>query len=153
MANALTSHPMEILLIEDNRADARLIIEALRSGNIRHRLTLIPDGAEAMEFLHRKGLFTHVPHPDLILLDLNLPGRDGRDLLAEVKADYELMTIPVVILTGSPSDEDRLRSELLLVDGYLRKPVDFGEFTMIVRSLTSHWHDDVLLPAELYGGL
>jgi CheY-like chemotaxis protein len=149
MSNALVGRPMEILLVEDNRQDARLAIEALRDGAIKHRLTLIPNGQEAMMFLHREQRFARAPRPDLILLDLNLPGRDGRDVLLEVKQDYLLKDISLVVLTSSPHEEDRLRGELLHVDGYMTKPLDTAKFVALVRDLIAYLDDDVLLPAEL----
>lgn len=149
MSNALIGRPMEILLVEDNRQDARLAIEALRDGGIKHRLTLIPNGHEAMMFLHREQRFARAPRPDLILLDLNLPGRDGRDVLLEVKRDYLLKEIPLVILTSSPYEEDQLRGELLHVDGYMTKPLDTRKFIELVRDLMAFLDDDVILPTEL----
>lgn len=139
---------MEILLVEDSLADARLTIEALRAGQVKHRLTLLRDGQEAREFLHREGRFAQAPRPDLILLDLHLPGLDGRELLAEIKSDYDLTSIPVVILTGSQDQEDYLRSQLLHVDSYLTKPVDIDKFLGVVRQLRKYWHADVILPNE-----
>jgi CheY-like chemotaxis protein len=115
---------MEILLVEDSLADARLTIEALRDGNVKHRLTLIRDGLEAREFLYREAKFAQAPRPDLILLDLHLPGMHGRELLEEIKADFDLREIPVVILTASADQEDVLRSQFLQVESYLTKPVD-----------------------------
>ena len=146
MNREVVGRPMEILLVEDNRADARLAIEALKDGRVKHRLTLVWDGYEAMEFLHQQGPFTQAPHPDLILLDLELPRKDGREVLAEIKADYELKNIPVVILTASEAHEDILRSELLHVEGYMTKPVDLEKFIALVKRLKKYWHEDVILP-------
>jgi CheY-like chemotaxis protein len=138
--------PMEILMVEDNLADARLAIEALREGQVKHRLTLVRDGLEAMEFLNREGRFSRAPRPDLILLDLHLPRKDGREVLDEIKSDYELKEIAVVILTASDAHEDQLRSQLLHVDAYMTKPVDLDKFLGVVRQLKRYWLEDVMLP-------
>lgn len=138
--------PMEILLIEDSLVSARLTMGALRSGNVQHRLTWLTDGQEALDFLYQRGLYTRVPHPDLILLDLGLPGRDGREVLAEIKSDETLRKIPVVVLTGSTSDEDVEASERLNVEGYLTKPVDLEKFLALVKELKEFWHAGIILP-------
>lgn len=147
MSRDRVGRPMEILLIEDSLTDARLAIEALRQGEIKHRLTLVRDGDEAMAFLERRGLFARAPRPDLILLDLQLPKLDGREVLAAVRREETLKSIPVVILTASKAHEDIVRSELLQVDGYLVKPVNVGEFVTLVRQLKHFWHADVILPS------
>jgi CheY-like chemotaxis protein len=139
---------MEILLVEDNLADARLTIEALREGDFKHRVTLVRDGIEAREFLRRQGKFAQVPRPDLVLLDLYLPGIDGRQLLAEIRADTNLCSIAVVVLTASKSHEDYLQSQSLAVDSYMTKPVDTEQFLDTVRKLKRFWHADVILPAQ-----
>jgi CheY-like chemotaxis protein len=139
--------PMEILLVEDSLTDARLAIEALKHGEIKHRLTLVRDGAEAMEFLQRQGMFRRAPRPDLILLDLQLPKLDGRDVLSALRAQEDLRAIPVVILTASEAHADVVRSELLQVDGYLVKPLNVDEFVALVRQLKHFWHADVILPS------
>jgi CheY-like chemotaxis protein len=139
---------MEILLIEDSLADARATIEALKEGGVQHRLTLVRDGVEAMEFLCQEGKFAKAPRPDLILLDLQLPKKDGREVLSEVKADYDLTRIPVVVLTSSRDEQDILRSELLHVDSYITKPVDLPKFLGVVKQLRKeYWLSDVILPA------
>jgi CheY-like chemotaxis protein len=138
---------MEILLVEDSLTDARLAIEALRQGNIKHRLTLVRDGDEAMAFLERRGMFARAPRPDLVLLDLQLPQLDGRDVLSTLRADEKLRPIPVVILTASKAHADIVRSELLQVDGYLVKPLNVSEFLALVRQLKHLWHADVILPS------
>jgi chemotaxis family two-component system response regulator Rcp1 len=138
--------PMEILLVEDSLVDARLAIGALKNGQIKHRLTLILDGEEAMEFLRREGRFARAPRPDLVLLDLHLPLKGGLDVLADIRDDYELRDLPVVILTGSQDEEDKLRCEMLHVDSYMVKPVDFEKFLGVVRKLKTHWHADLILP-------
>jgi CheY-like chemotaxis protein len=146
MNRELVGRPMEILLIEDNFTDAALTIRALERGNVRHRLTLVRDGAEALEFLRRQGRFARAPRPDLILLDLNLPRIDGRELLSDLKSDDELSSIPVVIMTGSEDYEDELRSQRLNVEGYVTKPVDMPKFLEIVKELKDYWMSDVILP-------
>jgi CheY-like chemotaxis protein len=146
MNRELVGRPMEILLIEDNFTDAALTIRALERGQVRHRLTLVRDGAEALEFLRRQGRFARAPRPDLILLDLNLPRIDGRELLSDLKSDDDLSAIPVVIMTGSEDYEDELRSQRLNVEGYVTKPVDMPKFLSIVKELKDYWMSDVILP-------
>ncbi len=135
MSREHVGRPMEIMLVEDNFTDAALTIRALERGNVRHRLTLVRDGAEALEFLRRQGRFARAPRPDLILLDLNLPKVDGRELLATVKADHDLNAIPVVIMTGSDDYEDELRGQVLNVEGFVTKPVDMPKFLALVKEL------------------
>jgi CheY-like chemotaxis protein len=151
MSNALVGRPMEILLVEDSRADARLTMEALKDSGVKHRLTLVCDGEEAMRFLRRETLFAQAPKPDLVLLDLNLPCKDGREVLTEMKADYDLKEIPVVILTASRTQEDQLRGQEMHVEGYMTKPVDIDKFITLVKELKAYWHKDVILPASLTG--
>ena len=143
----IVGRPMEVLLVEDNRADARLTMESLDAGQVKHRLTIVTDGDEAMLFLRREKWFAKAPRPDLILLDLNLPGKDGRQVLKDVRADEQLRRIPVVVLTSSQNDEDMLRSQALEVEGYLQKPVDQSAFIKLVKMLKAYWHADVILPA------
>ncbi len=145
-ADVVVGRPMEILLIEDSRADARLTMEALKAGRVKHRLTIVRDGEEAMMFLHQEKWFARAPRPDLILLDLNLPLKDGREVLQEVKADYDLAQIPVIVLTASQDHEDELRSQMLNVEGYMQKPVNVQDFIDRVRQLKAYWHADVILP-------
>lgn len=146
MSNELVGRPMEILLVEDGLVDARYTIAALARGNFKHRVTLVRDGQEALEFVRQAGRFARAPRPDLILLDLELPKKDGREVLAELKADYDLARIPVVILTSSDAEEDRLQGQLMHVEHYLTKPVDFDRFLAVVRDLKKHWQADVILP-------
>ena len=127
--------PMEILLVEDSLSDARLTIEALKDGDILHHLTLVCDGEEALLFLRQADRFARAPRPDVILLDLALPRKDGREILAEIKSDYSLKQIPVVILTASRSHEDILRGQMLQVEGYLTKPVNLQYLRVRVSSL------------------
>jgi two-component system, chemotaxis family, response regulator Rcp1 len=141
------THQMEILLIEDNLADACATIVALREGSIPHRLTLIRDGVEAMEFLRQEGKFARAPRPDLILLDLQLPYKDGREVLREVKEDYSLKDIAIVVMTASRDEQDKLHSELLHVDGYIVKPVNLEKFLSLVKQLRRQYLlKDINLP-------
>ena len=146
MSRELIGRPMEILLVEDSLSDAALTMNALEQGGVKHRMTLIRDGEEALEFLRRKGKFARAPRPDLILLDLNLPKVDGREVLAEVRGDSGLSSIPVVVITGSKEYEDELRSQQLAVESFLTKPVDMPKFLSLVKELKHHWMEDVILP-------
>ena len=147
MSSHAVGRPMEILLVEDSLTHARLTIGMLKKGRFRHRVTLVRDGAEAMEFVLREGRFSRAPRPDLILLDLELPKLDGREVLDKLKADFELKTIPVVILTSSDAHEDQVRSEMLQVESYMTKPVDVERFIAVVQQLKRFWHSDLILPA------
>lgn len=138
--------PMEILLVEDSLTAARVTMGALRNGRIKHRLTWLSDGNEALEFLFRRGKFLHAPQPDLLLLDLGLPGKDGREVLAEIRHDEQLRTIPVVIMTASTDENDLLASEELAVESYLTKPVDLAKFLFVIGELRRFWHADMILP-------
>ena len=138
--------PMEILLVEDSLTFARIAFGALEKGEVQHRLSWVMDGEDALEYLHQRGKFAHAPRPDLILLDLGLPKKDGREVLAEIKADEELKQIPVVVMTASTNAEDIQRSEELQVESYITKPVDLKKFLDIVQKLARYWHDDMILP-------
>lgn len=138
--------PVEILLVEDNPADVRLTREALRDAKIHNRLHTVVDGIEAMKFLRREGEYAQSPRPDLMLLDLNLPKKSGREVLAEVKADPTLRAIPVVVFTTSQSDEDILRSYDLHANCFITKPVDFTQFAVIVNRIEEFWFSIVRLP-------
>ena len=138
--------PMEILLIEDDLEDAGMTIEALRSGDVPCRISLVRDGEEAMEFLVRRDKYRRAPQPDLILLDLNLPKKSGREVLAEVKADQRLACVPVVVLTSSRTHQGILQAENLHVESYLTKPVDREQFNGTVKSLRKYMLSDVILP-------
>lgn len=140
--------PIEILLVEDNPADIRLTQEALREGKVRNNLSIVRDGVEAITFLRKQAPFEEAPHPDLILLDLNLPRRDGREVLSEVKADPVLKRIPVVVLTTSKSEEDVLKSYNLHANCYVTKPVDLEQFISVVRTIDEFWLAVVKLPPE-----
>jgi chemotaxis family two-component system response regulator Rcp1 len=139
--------PIDILLVEDNPADVRLTLEALASP-VRNRLHVVKDGVEAMAFLRREGSYAEAVRPDLILLDLNLPGKDGREVLAEVKRDRELQRIPIVILTTSDAALDVLRSYELHANCFITKPTSLDQFIDVVRSTVRFWSSVVSLPAE-----
>jgi chemotaxis family two-component system response regulator Rcp1 len=139
--------PMEILLVEDNRMDARFAIRALEKANFKHRCTLVVDGEEAMKYLSKDGIFARAPQPDLILLDLGLPKKDGREVLSDIRADENLRDIPVVVLTGSTDEADISHTQLLQVESYLVKPVDLAKFLTVIRELKRFWHEGVILPA------
>ena len=143
-----TGCPIEILMIEDNPGDVRLTQEALKENKIYNRLYAVGDGVEAMAFLRREGKYADAPRPDLILLDLNLPKKDGREVLAEVKADEGLKRIPVVILTSSQAEEDIIRTYNLHANCYITKPVDLDQFIRVVKSIEEFWLTIVKLPRE-----
>jgi len=138
----------EILLIEDNLGDIRLIKEAFKEGKIINRVSVVEDGEAAMAFLRREGPYAGAVRPDLILLDLNLPKKDGREVLAEIKTDEDLKRIPVVILTTSRAEEDILRTYNLHANCYVTKPVDLEQFLAVVRSIEDYWLAIVKLPPE-----
>ncbi|HZD42495.1 MAG TPA: response regulator [Methanomicrobiales archaeon] len=140
--------PIEILLIEDNPADVRLTIEALRDAKVPNNLTVVGDGAEAMAYLYQKGKYAHAPEPDLILLDLNLPRKDGREVLAEIKSDDDLKHIPVIALTTSQAEEDVIRSYDLHVNCYITKPPDLEQFFRVIKSIEDFWLANVRLPRK-----
>jgi CheY-like chemotaxis protein len=144
----MIARPIEILLVEDNLGDARLTQEALREAKVRNRLSHVRDGVEALAFLRREGAHAEAPRPDLILLDLNLPRKDGREVLAEIKQDERLRRIPVVVLTVSQADEDILRVYDLNANCYITKPVDLEQFIKVVRSIEEFWLAIVKLPDE-----
>jgi len=144
----VNAKPAEVLLVEDNPGDARLTQEALKEGKVLNVVHRASDGEEALEFLHREGTFADVPRPDLILLDLNLPKKDGREVLAEIKADPDLKRIPVVILTTSKAEEDILRTYDLHANCYITKPVDLDKFLEVVQSIEDFWLAVVQLPKE-----
>jgi chemotaxis family two-component system response regulator Rcp1 len=148
MQQVYDSAPIEILLVEDNAADARLTREALREGCVANRLSHVSDGIEALAFLRRKGRYHDAPLPDIILLDLNLPRMDGREVLAELKQDPVLRLIPVVVLTTSEAEEDILRSYELHANCYITKPVDLEKFFSIVRSIEEFWLAVIKLPSR-----
>ena len=140
------SKPIEILLVEDNPGDVRLTIEALKEAKVSNNLHVAVDGVEAMAFLRREGKYAEAPHPDLVLLDLNLPKKDGREVLAEIKSDPALRRIPVVVMTTSKAEEDILRSYDLHANCYITKPVDLDQFITVVKSIEDFWLTIVKLP-------
>ncbi len=138
--------PVEILLVEDNPGDVRLTREALREGKVYSNLHWAKDGVEALEFLRRQGPHRDAPRPDIILLDLNLPKKDGREVLSDIKNDDALKHIPVVVLTTSKAEEDVLRSYELHANCYVTKPVDLDKFIVVVKSIDRFWLTVVTLP-------
>jgi CheY-like chemotaxis protein len=149
MNNEINGKLVEILLVEDNPGDVRLTQEALRDTKVRNNLHVVYDGIEALEFLRKEGRHKNAPRPDLILLDLNLPRMDGRELLAKIKEDSELKCIPVVILTTSKAEEDILRTYNLHANCYITKPVDFDQFIEVVKKIEDFWLTIVKLPSEI----
>ena len=138
--------PVEILLVEDNPGDERLTREALKEGKVYNNFHWVKDGVEALDFLRRTGKFGAAPRPDIILLDLNLPKKDGREVLAEIKKDETLKRIPVVILTTSKAEEDVLKTYNLHANCYVTKPVDLEKFIVVVKSIDAFWLTVVTLP-------
>lgn len=139
--------PIEILLVEDNPDDADLTLDALRQGKVRNRVTVVEDGVEAMAYLRREGKHATAARPDLILLDLNLPRKNGREVLAEIKQDTSLRRIPVVIMTSSDDEKDILAAYNLYVNCYVTKPVDLDQFIKVVKTIEHFWLTVVKLPA------
>ncbi len=139
---------VDILLVEDNPADVRLAQEALKESKVRNKLYVVEDGVEAMAFLRNQGKYTGSPHPDLILLDLNLPRKSGREVLAEIKTDEELKHIPVVILTVSRAEEDVLKCYNYHANCYITKPLDFNQFMEVTKSIEEFWLTIVRLPPK-----
>ncbi len=145
---SIKGRTVEILLVEDNPGDARLAEEGLKESKVINNLHIVDDGIEAMEYLRKEGNYTDAVTPDLILLDLNLPKKDGREVLAEIKADEKLKRIPVVILTTSNAEEDVLKTYGLHANCYVTKPVDLDQFVKIVQSINNFWFEMVTLPSE-----
>ena len=144
----MIGRPAEILLVEDNAGDVRLTQEALKEGQVRSNLSVARDGVEAVAFLRREGPYAHVARPDLILLDLNLPRKDGRAVLREIKADPILSLIPVVVLTTSQSEDDVLTSYGLHANCYILKPVELDHFMAVIRLIEEFWLTAVKLPNQ-----
>jgi CheY-like chemotaxis protein len=147
MATISRAEPIEILLVEDSPDDASLTIEALRDGRVHNRISVVEDGVEAMAYLRRDGPYRDAPRPDLILLDLNLPRKSGREVLAEVKQDPDLRRIPVVVMTSSDDEKDILAAYNLYVNCYVTKPVDLDQFIRVVKTIEHFWFSIVKLPA------
>jgi CheY-like chemotaxis protein len=140
--------PADILLVEDNPGDVRLTREAFEAGNIANMLHVVTDGSEALDFLFRRGDHADAPRPDVVLLDLNLPRKNGDEVLAEINDDPDLTCIPVIVLTSSDAQEDVVRSYELQANAYLTKPVDPGEFVETVQTFEEFWLSIVRLPPE-----
>lgn len=149
MEKKLMGRPVEFLLAEDNPGDVRLTKEALRESKISNNLNVVPDGVEAMAFLRREEKYADAPRPDVILLDLNLPKKDGREVLAEVKADPSLRLIPVVIITSSEAEQDVLKTYELYANCYVTKPVDLEQFIKVIQSIETFWLTIVTLPSSV----
>lgn len=148
MSDPIMGRPIEILMVEDNPGDARLTQEGLRDGKVRNHLHVVADGEAALRFLKREGEHDGAPRPDLILLDLNLPRSDGREVLKEIKHDPDLRRIPVVVLTSSEAEEDIVAAYDLNVNCYVTKPVDFERFVGVIRSIEDFWLTVVKLPSD-----
>lgn len=148
MSGQTMAKPIEILLVEDNPGDVRLTREAFKEGKVLNNLNVVEDGAEAMAFLRQQGKYADVPRPDLILLDLNLPKKDGREVLPEIKEDTNLKRIPVVVLTTSKAEQDILKTYNLHANCYVTKPVDLEQFISVVRFVQHFWLSIVKLPPE-----
>jgi two-component system, chemotaxis family, response regulator Rcp1 len=146
MSSGQLVRSITILLVEDNPGDADLAREALDGGKLNNNLQVVDDGEKAMAYLHREGEYRDAPRPDLILLDLNLPKKDGRQVLAEIKSDPSLMRIPVVILTTSRAEEDVFKSYNLHANCYITKPIDLNQFLHVVKSIEDFWLSIVVLP-------
>jgi CheY-like chemotaxis protein len=142
------SASIDILLVEDNEGDAHLTQEALKKAKVRNRVHVAGDGVEAMRFLNRQGEFAAAPRPDLVLLDLNLPNMDGREVLEAMKADANLRTIPVVVVTSSAAEQDIVRSYALNANCYVTKPVDLQQFFHVIGSVGDFWLEIVKLPPK-----
>ena len=144
------SKSVELLLVEDNPVDIKLTTRALKKGKLLNHLHVVRDGVEAMDFLHNEGEFADVPRPDLILLDLNMPRKDGREVLSDIKNDDELKYIPVIVLTTSDAEQDVLKSYNLHANSYITKPVDFDQFVEAIRKFEEFWFAVVRLPANIH---
>ncbi len=148
MINTNNVMPIQVLLVEDNPGDVELTRIALEDSKISVNLNVVEDGVEAMAFLRKEDKYADAPHPDIVLLDLNLPKKDGREVLAEIKTDDNFKRIPVVVLTTSQAEEDILRAYNLAANCYIAKPVDFDQFVRIVQSIENFWFAIVKLPPE-----
>ena len=142
------ARPVEILLVEDNPGDARLTQEILLEGKVRNRLNVVDDGVKAMAYLHALGDYKNAVRPDIVLLDLGLPKKDGREVLAEMRSDPKLKHIPVIIMTASPAEENILKAYNLNVNCYLTKPVDLDGFIKAVRTIDNFWVSIIKLPGH-----
>ena len=145
----MNGKPIEILLAEDNPGDARLTLEGFKDAKVKNKITVVEDGVEVMTFLRQQGKYANVALPDLILLDLNMPKKDGREVLAEIKADEKLRHIPVLVFTVSSADQDILAAYNLQASAFITKPIDLDEFITVVKSLEEFWLTVVKLPKNL----
>lgn len=141
--------PIDILLVEDSKSDANLTIETLSESKVLNKLHWVKNGVEAIDFLYQRGNYTNAPRPSLILLDLNLPKKNGQDVLAQIKGDEDLRTIPVIVLTTSADEEDVMKSYSLQANSYLVKPVDLEEFISVVKSIETFWLTSVTFPPQV----
>lgn len=148
MSTKITAKPIEILLVEDSKGDVGLIEEVFEDAKIRNNLRVVEDGEEAILYLHGEGQFSGVSRPDIVLLDLNLPKKDGREVLEEIKNDEDLKNIPVVVLTTSKAEADILKSYNLHANAYVTKPVDFDQFIKVIKSIEDFWLEVVRLPSK-----
>jgi len=148
MSGNATGKPIKIMLVEDNPGDIRLTVEALKESKVKNTLSVVQDGVEALAFLKREGKYASAERPDIIFLDLNLPKKNGREVLAEIKADNVLKRIPVVILTTSAAEQDILKTYELHANCYVTKPVDLEKFIEVVKSIEDFWFTIVRLPPE-----
>ncbi len=146
--NGFLGRPIEILLVEDSPSDVELTVSALATAKVINRLSVVEDGVQAIQYLRREGEYTKAARPDLILLDLNLPRKDGREVLAEIKTDNALKTIPVVVLTTSQAERDVLHAYAHHANCYVTKPVDFPQFLQVVEAIEGFWLSVVKLPPE-----
>ena len=147
-SNPITGRPVEKLLVEDNPGDVRLMVEALQQSKIPNNVSVVEDGVEAIAFLRREGKYVDAPRPDLIMLDLNLPKKHGREVLAEIKSHDNLKRIPVIVLTISEEEEDILEAYGLSANCHVTKPVNFRQFAKVVRAIEDFWLTIVRLPSE-----
>jgi CheY-like chemotaxis protein len=147
--NTLNSRPIQILLVEDSPSDAKLTLTALKLAKVANEVSHVVDGVEAIDFLRRTGKYGEAPRPDLILLDLNLPRKDGREVLAEIKFDPDLKLIPVVIMTTSQAEQDVMQSYQLHANCYITKPVNFDRFMEVVKSIENFWLSVIVLPTRV----
>lgn len=148
--HSIEKRPIEILLVEDSPSDVALTIEAMKTAKVANKLFTVQDGVEAMAYLRRQGIYKNAPRPDIILLDLNLPKKDGREVLEELKTDSVLKFIPVIVLTTSRADDDVLKSYELGANCYITKPVDFKQFINIIDVIESFWLSIVTLPSRRF---
>jgi len=143
-----STRPVQILIVEDNPADARLVREVMRDSKVLNEIHWVPDGVEALAFLRTQGKYANAPRPNLIFLDLNMPRKDGREVLREVKADEGLKRIPIVVMTSSQAEEDVARAYDQHANCYVRKPIDFDQFHSVVKTLENFWFATVELPVQ-----